>query len=246
MKPTETGASNGMEKMRTATNSHLAFIFIMFPIRILEQELAKPKARFVLPTASPGSGKSSVADRLHAYGAPVIDVDQAGRWAVEHNPHVRQEIRRAFGDHYFHQDSLDREKMAGTIFSDEQQRTRFHHIVHPVMLERVRDLMQQALSSAIDFPYIVVDAALVFELSLHQRVDCVITVYAPIELCITRVQQRSQLTRSEIIARMQAQLPQEEKIRRADYTIDNSGPMADLAEQVHRCHQWLLHCKHSG
>jgi dephospho-CoA kinase len=199
-----------------------------------------PKLRVGI-TGCIGSGKSTVANMLQDYDAVVVDMDAAGRWAVEQNVAVQQELRRVFGDSMFDEHGgLYRKKLGSLIFADTAALAQLNGIVHPVMLARVREQISLAETGSPKAPYIVVDAALVFELNFDQELDRVVTVSAPLELCFERVRSRTGLAQSEIIQRYQAQLSQEEKIARSDYIVENDGSMEMLEMQVHELDYWLV------
>ncbi len=188
------------------------------------------------------AGKSTVSRLLHdRFGIPVIDVDQAGRRAVEESPAVLAALRDAFGDGYFNAGTtLNRKKLGERVFHDEQARATLNRIVHPAMLKIVQAEMQQAEEGIPQAPYVVVDAALLFELDLHKKMDVVVTVWAPLSVCQRRAGRRDGLTKAEVAARYQAQWPMEQKIASADYTLDNSSTRADLQSAVRQLHHQLL------
>ncbi|NOY59664.1 MAG: dephospho-CoA kinase [Calditrichaeota bacterium] len=207
-------------------------------IIILMDKINK-KSLIVGLTGIPGSGKSEVARMLAQRGAIIVDVDLAGRWAVEENESVREQIRRTFGDAVFIGDELDRRKLGALIFADKNMRDELNRIVHPAMLQRVDDLINESSKTA-NAPYIVVDAALIFELGLDKKVDVTVTVSSPIETCIKRAMQRDGLDREEVMQRIKSQLPQEEKVKRADYVLRNDGDRVNLEKEVGKLHDWLL------
>jgi dephospho-CoA kinase len=195
-------------------------------------------------TGGVGSGKSTVANMLALQGAAIIDVDQAGRWAVEENPDVREKIRAVFGNEmFFASDKLDRRRLGALIFADSVAREKLNKIVHPVMIARVRDLIQKTQQD-VDTPYIVVDAALIFELGLDNKLDLTIVVNAPLEQCRQRVQKRDGLSEEAIRQRMAAQLPIKEKLRRADFVVENDDSLATLEKRAKQVHDWLLQKRH--
>jgi dephospho-CoA kinase len=185
-----------------------------------------------------GCGKSLVARVLHeAYGIPVIDMDLAGRSAVEKAGILRR-LRKSFGDDIIGPDGLlDRRALGRIVFADGQARQRLNSIVHPAMLDIVRRQMRETMRDSA--PYLLVDAALVFELDFERELDRVVTVYAPLELCLQRTMARDRLSRREVEQRLSAQLPQEAKCARADYVLDNSGDLAELSSKCLLLHRWL-------
>jgi dephospho-CoA kinase len=188
-----------------------------------------------------GCGKSLVASILQEkYAIPVIDMDSAGRAAVE-RPVVRRRLREAFGAAIFSApEILDRRALGRIVFADPEQRRRLNAIVHPAMLTIVQQHMRQAAKKQESAPYLVVDAALIFELGFEKKLDRVVTVYAPHPLCLERAGARDHLSPGEVEQRLASQLPQEEKCRRADYILDNSGGESDLPGRVAALHSWLL------
>ncbi|HNW58450.1 MAG TPA: dephospho-CoA kinase [bacterium] len=187
-----------------------------------------------------GCGKSRVAAMLHeSQGIPVIDMDEAGRAAVE-RPAVLRRLAVAFGPAILTPaGALDRRALGRIVFADPAALRRLNAIVHPAMLAIVRRWMRTAVRQSAA-PYLFVDTALLFELGFESELDRVVTVCAPAELCRERIMARDHLTRLEADQRLAAQLPQEEKCRRADYVVDNSGSLDALQKQAAALHVWLL------
>jgi dephospho-CoA kinase len=189
------------------------------------------------------AGKSSVSRLLHEkFGVVIINVDEAGRKAVNGHPEVLDALRLAFGKDYF-TDALvlDRKKMAELVFVDEQARQTLNRIVHPVMLGIVAAEMTRADKAPYDTPYVVVDAALLFELGLEKKVDLVVSVIAPLQACIERAAQRDSLSEDKVLARYQAQISVQQKQAQSDLIVDNSGDFDTLVANTIHLHQTLLH-----
>ncbi|RPH99232.1 MAG: dephospho-CoA kinase [Calditrichaeota bacterium] len=187
-----------------------------------------------------GSGKSLVADFLAAEGAVVIDMDQAGRYVVDHSKHVRRALRSAFGESIFdEQNRLKRNNLADLVFSDPESLTKLNRIVHPVMLERARKLITDA-QQASNGCCLVVDAALLFELGFDAECDKVVTVVAPLDLCLERAVQFKKISREQALRRIQVQLSQGEKEKRADHVLVNDGSTALLRKRVAALLPFLL------
>ena len=187
-----------------------------------------------------GCGKSVVANLLHQrYGIPIIDMDQAGRAAID-APGVLSQLTGAFGRTILdRRGRLVRRRLGRIVFAEEGQRRRLNDIVHPAMLAIARQWMQEAAQQHPAAPYLVVDAALIFELAFDRELDRVVTVAAPLESCIARAAARDRLTPAEVEQRFAAQLPQEEKCRRADYLLVNDGSIEELGEKTAALHAWL-------
>ena len=187
-----------------------------------------------------GSGKSSVAKKLHLFGACVVDMDAAGRWAVEHDEHVQQQMKEAFGREMFdEQKRLLRIKLGDIVFSNPAALATLNRIVHPPMLERARFLIEREKRRP-ECLYIVIDAALLFELGFEHECDFVVCVTAPIEQCVERAVQFKNMTSQNARERIQSQLSQEEKASRSDYIVLNSSDLNELNAAIRKLHKWIL------
>ena len=190
-------------------------------------------------TGIPGSGKTAFAHLLVERGADLVDVDEAGKWAINENKNVRHRIKAVFGKEYFEQDVLLRKKLGTLVFSEETARKQLNSIVHPVMLRRVDKLISEFQKPS-ENSFIIVDAALLFELNIDRKCDVSITVWADEEKCIQRSIERDKITRAQAVQRIQSQLPQDEKKQRADILVENNASIQDLEEHAEKMFQQLL------
>ena len=191
-------------------------------------------------TGTLGSGKTAVASMLRDKGACVVDMDAAGKWAVEENEEVQRRLRKAFGDAiYDEKNTLKRRTLGEIVFANADALKTLNVIVHPVMLQRARQLITNAQQDS-SCRYVVVDAALLLELEFHNECDVVVTVSAPLEECLERAQASKGLSREQALQRMQSQLPQDAKVRRADYVIKKDSTLQSLGTRVDELHRWLL------
>lgn len=182
-------------------------------------------------TGGIGSGKSTVARLLRERGVPVVDADDLARQAVAAGSEGLQQVVAAFGSDILAPDgSLDRKTLAERVFSDEIARKRLNAITHPL----VRELSQQAFA-ALDARGVTLaayDVPLLFEVGLDQVMRPVVVVSASESNQVARICARDGATESEARARIAAQLPLAEKVKRADHVLDNDGAEAALAAQV--------------
>ncbi len=186
-----------------------------------------------------GCGKSTAAKILDDCGAAVIDMDEAGRWAVENDAAVRANIRCTFGDQVFDQSGqLLRQKLGSIVFSNTDALAQLNSIVHPAMLNRVRLLINKEKTDASSH-YIIVDAALIYELNFDLECDLTVCVTAPLHMCLERATVKG-LTPEQARARINSQIPQEEKASRSNYVIANDSTLKDFQERVKGMHEWLL------
>nr|WP_198409762.1 dephospho-CoA kinase [Limnochorda pilosa] len=186
-------------------------------------------------TGGVATGKSLVARFLEELGAAVVDADQLAREVVEPGEPALEEIRQVFGPGVLTPEGrLDRKALARRVFSDEGARRRLEAIIHP----RVRRRMEEAVARLREAgaPLIVLEIPLLFEGGepVRRLVDRVLVVTAPEAVQLERLRQRNGLTEAEARARMAAQMPLEEKVRRADYVVDNGGTPEETRRQVQR------------
>jgi dephospho-CoA kinase len=140
-------------------------------------------------------------------------------------------IVRAFGPEVLGPDGeLDRPRMAARVFADPEARARLEAIVHPAVRRAV--VAETARLAAEGHDLAVYDVPLLFETGLDRDVDCVLVVYAPREVQRERLVGRDGLGAAEAEARLDAQMPIEEKARRADVVVTNEGDVAALREKA--------------
>ena len=188
-----------------------------------------------------GSGKSLVAKKLSQLGACIVDMDKIGRLAVEHNRSVQLELEKAFGRSIFDEHhNLRRKKLADIVFVDERALARLNSIVHPTMLARARELIVKEKKRK-NCLYIIVDAALLFEIAFQEECDFVVCVTAPLEVCLDRAEQFKNQSRRQALDRIRSQMPQEEKAKRSDYILENNSGLDHLDESVNKLHTWIMH-----
>ncbi len=190
-------------------------------------------------TGNIGSGKSTVAGLFVARGAALIDADVLARAATD-DPAVLKAVGEAFGASIIQGSVIDRRTLAEVVFADPDARRRLNAIIHPwVAAERERRVV--ALVAQAEPPAIIVhDIPLLFEVGLEAEMDKTVVVDAPFTVRLARVQARSGLSEGEFHARDAAQLPLAEKVRRADYVIDNGAGEDDLEAEVSRVWAGLL------
>ena len=187
--------------------------------------------RIVAVTGGIGSGQSSVCAVLASQGCKVIDVDLRARQIIEKDTALQQELKRSFGNDIFdEQGQLKRRLLASLVFNDADKTRRLNRLVHPRMVPEIVEEMEEARFSQ-RYPLVVMDAALIFELNMEKMFEAVIVVHANLETRIQRAMNRDAQSRGEIMARIQQQIPLEDKIHWATYQIDNNGSPEDLKKQ---------------
>jgi dephospho-CoA kinase len=196
--------------------------------------------KVVAVTGGIGSGQSTVCQVFHGLGCKIIDVDIKAKQIIQKDNSLQKELKKAFGNEIFFKDgSLNRKQLAHLAFRDEVKTLELNKIIHPRMVAEVVEEMETARFSQ-RYPLIIVDAALIFEISIEKMFDAVIVVYAKLEDRLKRVMKRDDLKRAEVLARVRRQIPLEDKKSWADYLIDNNGTPDDLNKQVERIFEELV------
>jgi dephospho-CoA kinase len=175
-------------------------------------------------TGGLGSGKSTVAAHYRSRGLPVIDADALARDVVAPGSAALAEIAREFGAGVLQGTALDRGKLAGLVFGDPSARQRLESITHP-RIHALRDDRLRELEARGE-PLACYEVPLLFEKGLESGLRPVVVVCVPEAVQFERAQQRDHASEAMTRARLAAQLPIAEKAARADYVIDNSGPLA--------------------
>jgi dephospho-CoA kinase len=191
------------------------------------------RVRRIALTGGIATGKSYVRARLEKLGVPTIDSDTLAREVVAPGtPGLAQVVRQFGSDILTASGELDRQKLAAIIFSDPQSRRTLEAIVHPLVRDAT-DAWFASLDPA-SHSFAVADVPLLYEVDREKDFDAVIVVAADPETQIRRVMQRNDLTEVEARKRLSAQLPIDEKIRRADHVIRTNDSLADTDKQVKR------------
>lgn len=195
--------------------------------------------RVVGLTGGIGSGKSSVARMLAELGAAIVDADQLAREAVAPGSEGLSAILARFGTEVLDEKGqLDRRKLGARVFSDAEARRELNAIVHPKVAELAMRRFQELTESGA--PLAIYDVPLFFENGLEKMIPEVIVVHVSPETQRARIRGRDPLSDREIEDRIAAQLPLDEKKKRATFVIENDGSMAHTREQVERLHRRLL------
>ena len=188
-------------------------------------------------TGGIGSGKSTVADRLVARGAALVDTDAIAHALTGPGGDAIEPIRAAFGDAVVAADGrMDRAAMRAIAFSDPGARKRLEGILHPMIRARTQSGIAAAVRDGA--PYVIVAVPLLVESGdWRGRYDRVLVVDCPPEVQVERVMARSALPREQVDAILAAQATRAQRLAAADDVIDNGGPPAALDAQVARLHE---------
>ncbi len=191
-------------------------------------------------TGNIGGGKTTVSKIFEILGIPVFYADDAAKNVMTADPLLIECIKATFGAaSYFKDGTLNRKHIAGIVFRDEKELAKLNALVHPAVYRAFDTWVAQTKVA----PYLMKEAALLFESDSYKMCDKTIMVTAPLELRIARVIKRDHLTRDEIMARNEKQFSEEKKIELADYVIRNDDTEL-VIPQVLALHEKFLELSH--
>lgn len=183
-------------------------------------------------TGGYASGKSFVAAELERLGCLVIYADQVGHQVLEKTGEAYEPTVKAFGPGILHPDgSIDRKKLAATVFGSPELLTALSSFVHPAVL-RLEQQMLEAWEMQHPDGVAVIEAAILIETGRYTAFDRMILVACDPETQIARGMKRDRLTREEVTARLARQMPLAEKKKYAHYVINTDGPKQNTVQQV--------------
>ena len=183
-------------------------------------------------TGNIAAGKSTISKELARRGAVVVDADQLARDVVESGSSALKKIVKLFGTKVLQKDGdLDRDRLGQMVFADVKVRAMLNRIIHPEIAKKSIEQLQK-LKKRTDIPLIVYEAPLLFEVGAETRVDKVLVVKIDPEEQLKRLRARDGSDEAAAQQRIAAQMPQQKKIARADFVIDNSGSIAETLKQI--------------
>lgn len=177
---------------------------------------------------------------MEELGAYLFDADSEAKIILQENEKVQQELIQEFSTEIIDPDgTINEKKLALKGFANEENQAVLNAITHPYVFDKIDERYETILKEK-KFPIFVVNAALIYESGLDQHLDYTIMVTTHYGLRLNRVLKRGKLTRREIQKRMDLQLPEESKIKMADFVIDNNGTKEQLKDQVDSIYKQLI------
>ena len=196
-----------------------------------EPRTSDPAIAFGL-TGGIASGKTTVARYFESLGANIIDADRIGHEVIEPGRPAHQEILDHFGKAILDSSGyIDRKKLGSIVFADPHQLRALNAIVHPRIVAREGELAR-GYRDQNPRSVVIVDAALIFESGIGGNLRKVMVAWCRPEQQLERLMAKAGVSREEAERRIQAQMPVEEKRRRADYVIDCSGSWEETRRQA--------------
>ncbi len=179
-------------------------------------------------TGNLGSGKSTVGALLRKLGAYVVDADELIHSFYRRGHPVYREVVGAFGEGILDPEgNIDRRKLADVVFSDREKLSLLESITHRAFYDELERIYTELPEDAIVF----VEASLLVEKGTYRNYDRTVVVYAPYEVCRERALRKG-MSEEDFLRRWRRQMPPEEKVRFADYVIDNSDGLEKTERQV--------------
>ncbi len=183
-------------------------------------------------TGGMGSGKTTVSKIFSVLGIPVFYADDIAKNIMNEDAALKQNIINTFGIEAYINNTLNRKYIANIVFNERYKLDQLNALVHPVTLAAADKWFNLQTS-----PYVIKEAALMFEAGAAAYLDYVIGVYAPQHLRLQRVMQRDNSTREQVLARMNNQIDETIKMKLCDFVVINDEQQALLSQVL------LLHEK---
>jgi dephospho-CoA kinase len=190
-------------------------------------------------TGGIASGKTTVGAMFVELGCHLIDSDSITHQLFEPGQATRDSVIREFGPRVVAPDgTIDRRVLGEIVFKDPGERSKLNAIVHPAVIRRQQDWLKE-VEARDPAAIAIVDATLMIEIGTYKTYDKVVVVFCPPEIQRQRLRLRSTLTDQQIESRIESQMPMAEKVKYADYVVDNSGSLDRTREQVQEIYQQL-------
>ncbi len=185
----------------------------------------------VVVTGGIGSGKSSVAAALaDMLSVDLVSADLICRDLLQVEGEAQRAMKMVCPASCFQADgSLNRPVLRELLFSDKNLRKKVDGIIHPLVRKNILKKCEKAYGNGVS---LLIEIPLLFETGWQNDFDCSIMVYAEEETCVERIMRRDKVSKGSAIRSIAAQIPMQDKIKLADYWIDNSGPFAKTLEQL--------------
>ena len=185
-------------------------------------------------TGGIGSGKSLVCQVFKTLGIPIFNADVVSNQLVETDKELKDAIIKLFGTESYLNGNYNRKFIGNIVFSNPEKLQLLNDLIHPLAIQAAKQWFEEQHA-----PYAIKEAAILFESNAQQDIDIVIGITAPDAVRIERVMQRTGYNKEEVIKRIALQMPDEEKMAKCDYVIQNDNKTAILP-QLLRIHEALM------
>jgi dephospho-CoA kinase len=191
-------------------------------------------------TGGIATGKSTVSEMFRALGCVIIDADVLAREVVEPGEPAFADIVAEFGpDVVQAEGALDRKRLGAIVFADPERRRRLEALTHPRIRERFTRRLQELTDQGFD-GIVIFDAPVMIESGNYRHMDRLVVVATDESTQRNRLGARDHADEPDVTRRIQSQMPLAEKVKLADYVIDNTGERSATEDQVRRVHAALV------
>ena len=182
------------------------------------------------------SGKSTVALMFKDLGAKIVDADKLGHSVILPHKPAWEKIVKIFGKDVLQNDlTIDREKLGKIVFANQSLLKKLNDITHPEITKIIKKEIDSLKNKTYNQKKIlIIDAALIYEAKIDRLMDKIIVVYIDEDEQIKRLIKRNNLSKDEALQRIKSQMPMKEKVKMADYVIDNSNSLDKTKKQVEK------------
>lgn len=188
-------------------------------------------------TGGIGTGKSTVCKIFEILQIPIYYADYEAKFLYDNNPILKSQLIHHFGEGIYAEGKFNRNALSKVVFSNEDKLQLLNTIVHPIVLQHGKNWFEKQKA-----PFAIKEAALLIESGSYHQLDALILVQSPLELRIKRVMHRDEVNESAVKARIAKQMPEEEKIKFAQYMIQNDEKQL-LIPQVQKIYNSIISLK---
>lgn len=185
-------------------------------------------------TGGIGSGKTHICEMFKALGVPVYNADERAKILMQTDEKVKKQIIEVFGEEAYTGQSLNRNFLAQVVFQDKMMLEKLNHIVHPAVAIDAKEWHEEHQNH----PYTIKEAALLFETESYKQLDKTILVHADEDERVLRVMQRDKISKETVLARIQNQMSDLDKMQYADFIINNDGKR-EINKMVEKIHSYF-------
>ncbi len=187
-------------------------------------------------TGGIGSGKSTITSLFHDLGVPIYNSDERAKWLLSNDVDLMDQIKILFGQESYSNNKLNRAHIANIVFQDNYMLKQLNAIVHPlVKIDFENWLLLQKKE-----PLVIKEAAILIESGAYKELDVLIVVLADKKTRIKRVINRDNVSKEDVEKRMETQISDSERLKFANFSVDNNTDQSNLKMQVGELYKQLL------
>ena len=187
-------------------------------------------------TGGIGSGKSTITRLFHDLGVPIYNSDERAKWLLSKNVDLMDQIKILFGQESYSNNKLNRAHIANIVFQDNDMLKQLNAIVHPM----VKIDFENWLLLHKKEPLVIKEAAILIESGAYKELDVLIVVLADKKTRIKRVINRDNISKEDVEKRMDTQISDSERLKFANFSVDNNKDQSNLKMQVGELYKQLL------